>query len=402
MKSVYWTIGNKYAETAKVGLRLTRWSTGAFVATWAFHGVNTGTNAGDGLFASLNRDARDSLACLALVPAILPLLAMLASVVIVYGGLYTAAREVFVGPEDHPLHLDPQRGVEVNLQMARLSRGWRMWMRWGWWLLAAAAGAVTVLVTGVLLRSSWPSWLVWTFTAASVWAVLQVETLVTSARYQENVADRLPKPEQITERRLEWEASHPFDLSAMPLIYAYSGLSTDEIEARFKKLGTSGMLALTAKVLGFVVIVLTYSQLPAPSVERFRADGLFGCFFANLHGFAGVAKENLGLSIVAGLVLLVLVPFSVLMAYRKFMVEYRFPFPVMGEVLRRESGFARRMWVYTVLGTTIMGVALALVLWLSAVVADHWNSPLGGAVVVTVPAVALVAMEPPEAGWMSQ
>jgi hypothetical protein len=54
------------------------------------------------------------------VPAILPLLAMLASVVVVYGGFYAAAREVFVGP-DHPLRLDSQRGVEVNLQMARLS-----------------------------------------------------------------------------------------------------------------------------------------------------------------------------------------------------------------------------------------------------------------------------------------
>jgi hypothetical protein len=387
VKTVYWLIGNKYAERAALGLRAARWSAGAFVATWAFHGINANRDVESGLFASLNRDARDSLACLALVPAILPLLAVAVSAVIVYGALYTAAREVFIGPE-HPYRFDTQRGIEVNLLMRELSRRWRLWLRWGWWLLAATAGAVTVMVTGALLRSSWPSWLAWALIAATTWVILKIETLVTTARYRERVADRLPTREQIAQRQMEWETAWPYDNSGGPLLYAYSGLSVDEFMAEIFKLGGTGMLMRTGKLLNLVAIVLIYSLLPAPSVERFRAEGLLGCFFVNLHGVAGVAEENLGLAIAAGLVLLVLVPFSVGEAYREFMVKYRFPIPIIRQVLRREIAF--HWWISIVIWVVKISVPTALLLWLSAVVADHWNSPLGGAVAFIVPMSALV------------
>ena len=57
--------------------------------------------------------------------------------------------------------------------------------------------------------------------------------------------------------------------------------------------------------------MLFYSTLPAPDVSRFSSEGVTGCLFGIVHGLAGVAEENLGLSMLAGVILLVLMPISV-------------------------------------------------------------------------------------------
>ena len=383
------SVGNRYVGHAKFALGLARWSSGAFVATWAFHGINVRPQGEQGLFESINKDARDALACLAVVPAFIPLAAVLISAFVVYSGFYNAAREVFVG-KGNEYRIDFRRGVEVNLRMRQLPLWWRNWMRWGWWWVAIVTGGLTVLLAGWALRSDWPSWLAWAVCAVTALTLLKLERRITVARYEEHATDRVPEPAVIEERERQWRQARPDDRTGMPLLFAYSGLSADELRARFLQFGSTGVLGFTSKLLQLVVIVLTYSLLPAPKVDRFGAEGLVGCIFANLHNLAGVAEENLGLTIAAAVVLWLVLPLSILEAHRRFMAEHRFPLPVMLEVLRRESGFAQIMWPVTIVMTGVMGVLLALVLWASAVVAHQWDSPLAGAVVLVVPMLVVL------------
>jgi hypothetical protein len=173
-------------------------------------------------------------------------------------------------------------------------------------------------------------------------------------------------------------------------IYAHSGLSTAELEEEFFQLGTSGPLGFTSTVWGLVMVVLLYSLLPAPDVSRFQSDGLTGCFFSIVHGFAGVAEENLVRSIIAAAVLLVLMPISVLIAYLRFMIRYRFPPTAVAQVLVREAPFAVRAPIYSIVMIAVMASVIALLMWGSAVVAVRWNSPVAGTVVLALPTTILV------------
>lgn len=381
-------IGRRHAELGEAALRIARWSAGAVVATRALRGIGTG-HAGHGLFTSLNADARSTLACLARVPLWLPLVLFGFALYLNNGAFYAAARQTLVGPAN-PYRVDLERGMVVNRLVRALPRGWRRWHVFGWWLLAAGAGAATVAVTGALLRTSWNPWLVWGLVLVAGWTFTGVESVLTERRYRRELSPTPPDRADGLRRAREWRELRPGDRSAMPWMYAYSGLSTEELEDEFRGIGMSGPTALTSKVLGLVIVVLVYSLLPAPDVSRFAGYGLTGCLFTTVHGFAGVAEENLGLSVVGAAVLLVLLPVSVLVSYLRFMVRYRFPPAAMAQVLVRETGFALRMPVYIVLPVGVLGAVIALLMWASAAVANAWNSPVAGTLVLTVPVAVIV------------
>jgi hypothetical protein len=382
-------IGKGHGDNSEPYLKLARWSAGAVVATWAFRDLGSHPD-GHGLFSSLNQNARDTLACLSLVPLFLPLVTMAFSLYMTYGSFYVSARRV-LAPADNPYRVDLDRGIVINLLLRGMGRGWRWWLGTGWWIAAVAAGGATVALSGALLRGSQSGWLVWVLVAGGVYLILKIESLLTRRRYEIRTADDLPSPEQAQRRMVEWRAMRRYDTSGMPWIYGYSGLTSDEIRTEFTMLGLSGAVGFTSRIFQAVVVVIVYSALPAPSVARFHTDGLIGCLFVNLHGFAGVAEENLGVYMGAALVLLLLLPVFVLLAYLRFMLRHRFPREAIAQVLVRETPFAFIMPGLSVLTLGLGGIAIALALWASAAIANWWDSSLAGALVLVVP-LAVVAI----------
>jgi hypothetical protein len=382
-------IGRKYVEVSKFALRLARWSAGAVVAVWALRNIGGEGESTGGLFASLNRNARDGLECLSQLPVALPLVVVLVSLLLTHGAFYLSARTVFVG-NDSPYRISAERGELVNRLVSPLGRRWLWWMIVGWWGFAILAGSLVVALSGALLRASASGWLVWVAVVALTWLILESEGWLTTRRYGAPISETLPSPEIAKQRMDEWRATRPHDTSGMPWIYGYSGLTTDELFTQFLELGSTGAVGFTTKILALVVIVLVYSALPAPTVDEFRGQGFVGCVFVEAHSFAAVAEENLALSIVAALVLLSLLPISVLYMYSKFMVRRRFPPGAIAQVLRREAGFAALMPLASVVSVAAFGAVLALLLWASAVVAEASGSAITGLVVLTVPPTIFV------------
>jgi hypothetical protein len=72
-------IGRQLAETSTGPLALARWSAGAAVATLALANIVGHGRPAEGLFASLNQDARDVLECLSRLPVMVPLAVVLVS-----------------------------------------------------------------------------------------------------------------------------------------------------------------------------------------------------------------------------------------------------------------------------------------------------------------------------------
>jgi hypothetical protein len=381
-------IGRKHAQLSKGARSLARWSAGAFVATWIFRDIPI-SHGGPGLFASLNTDARAGLACLAQVPLVFPLFLFVFALYLTHGSLYTSLRETLVGTEN-PFRISFERGMRVNSLMRSLPGPWRRWHVFGWWLVAGLAGMVTIAVTGALLSTSWNAWLVWAMVAVAVWCVVKFEDGLTARPYRQVTPQRPADRQAALRRAREWQELHPDDTSAVPLIYEHSGLSTAEIREEFSQLGTSGPVGFTSNLLRLVMVVLLYSLLPAPDVDRFQSEGVTGCFFTIVHGFASVAEENLMPSIIAAAVLLFLMPISVLVAYLRFMIRYRFPPAAMTQVLVRETPFALRMPIYLIVMAPVVTLIIALLMWASAVVAVRWNSPVAGTVVLVLPAAIFV------------
>ncbi len=376
-------IGRKQVKVSQAARSLARWSVGAVVATRVFRNIKV-PGGGHGLFVSLNNDARAGLACLAQVPVVFPLILFVFALYLNYGSLYVSVRQTLVGTENS-FGINVERGVLVNSLMGGLPRWWRRWHIFGWWLVAGLSGAVTTAIASALLNTSWNAWLIWAMVVIAGWCVVKLEEALTVRRFQKIKSLQPAEQEVALQRAKEWLQYHPGDTSAMPLIYIHSGLSTAEIQEEFSELGTSGLTGFTSKVLCLVIVVLFYALLPAPDVSRFQNEGLSGCFFSIVHGFAGVAEENLVPSIIAALVLLVLMPISFLIAYLRFMIRYHFPLGAMRQVLLRETPFAIRMRVYSILMISVLALVIALLMWGSAVVAVRWNSPVAGIILLLLP-----------------
>jgi hypothetical protein len=381
-------IGRSHSKVSQGPRAMARWSAGAVVATWGLRDI-TIAHSGAGLFASLNADARTGLACLAQVPVIFPLILFVFALQMIYGSFYTSVRKTLLGSE-HQFRISTERGILVNRLMGGLPLAWRRWLVFGWWLIAGLSGAVTVAITGALLRTAWNTWLVWALVVVAGWCLAKLEDVLTERRYRVVIPLRGPDRQEALRRAREWREQRPADTSGMPWIYAYSGLSDEEMREEFLKLGSSGPLGFTAKVWGCVIVALLYSVLPAPDVSRFQSQGLTGCFFSIVHDFAGVARENLMPSIIAGVVLLVLMPISILLAYLRFMIRYRFPPQAVAHVLVGEMLAALFMPLYMIVMAAGMALAIALLMWVSAVVADRWNSPIAGTVVLGLPIAIIV------------
>jgi hypothetical protein len=381
-------IGRAHGEAAQWARTLARWSAGVVVATWPLRDIDV-AHTGSGLFASLNADVREGLSCLAQIPIWLPAVLVFLALYNNYGAFYLAVRETLLGNGDR-YRISGERGILVNSFIRELPTGWKRWHIFGWWIAAVAASAATTALAGLLLRTNGNAWLVWAPVGIVGWLVLTLESAITVRRYRAKIPPTPPDPEEAQHRAEEWRLMRPGDTSAMPLIYAHSGLTTDDVGDEFRKLGSSGPVGFTAKVLGLVIIVLIYSALPAPGMTQFRDDGLAGCLFSVVHGFAGVAEQNLGLSIVAGLILLALLPLSILYSYLRFMHRYHFPVQARVELLAREMGFALRSPIFTIIQLGILGLLFALLLWASAAVATKWDSPIAGTLVIAVPSFLFV------------
>jgi hypothetical protein len=382
-------IGRKHVEASRLALQLARWSSGAAVAVWALRNIGADGESSGGLFASLNQDARQGLECLSLLPVALPLVVVFLSLFMTYGAFYMSAREVLVGG-GRTYRISAERGALVNRLMRSLGRGWLWWMSLGWWAVAVAAGGLAVAVTVALLRATQSGWLIWVAVVVLTWLILKSEGWLTARRYGAPIGATPPSSDVAKQRMEEWRAARPLDTSGMPWIYGYSGLTVEEVGTQFRELGSTGPVGFTSKLLGLVVIVLVYSALPAPTVDDFKGHGFIGCFFVETHNFAAVAEENLALSIVGALLLLGLLPISILYSYSMFMLRHRFPPGAITQVLLRETRFATLMPLVAVVGLTAVGVAMALLLWASAVSANASDSALTGLIVLAVPTTIFV------------
>jgi hypothetical protein len=173
-------------------------------------------------------------------------------------------------------------------------------------------------------------------------------------------------------------------------LFAYSALDRDQVGQRFFELGT-GAVSFAPRLIAIVLTATIYPHIPAPNVEPLGQAGFIGCTYTDLYGFFRLTQENLPLAIAAAVLVLAVSPFTVLLAYILFMIEWRFPLRVQVEVLRREWGFAARMMAYKPLMAIGSAIFVMAQLWISAWLATRLNSPLAGLVVLLTPlALALV------------
>jgi hypothetical protein len=387
-----WRIGHEHKQY-EWPRRAARWSAGVLVAKWAFGGIDATGGSAHGLFASLDQNVRDSLATVATIPIIWPLCGMLLSLFLLHGTFFRAARLVLEGPYG-AYRIDLDRGGRVLDKTRYLGQGWRWWLIAGWWAMAVAAGAATTAVAGALLRNIGSAWLAWFLVLVAGWLISRAETAVTVGRYPERAV--VPTGQQVDSAMVEWlvnktlglRPSQPEPGYVMALLQAFSGRDSAEIaEDLAARAGKGGPFVWAGRWLGAGVAVLIYGMLSTPSVERFRHAGWIGRSFVNLHGVTSVAHDNLGAALAVGGIAFALTPLTYFALYLRFMRTYRFPQPIVRTVLRRAAPAFVRGPIYFGLPAVLAGGALlALVLWLGAAVAVHWNSPVLGAAALLVSA----------------
>jgi WD40 repeat protein len=377
-----WRIGHEH-KLSDWPRRAARWSAGVLVAKWAFGGIAATGVGAHGLFASLDQNVRDWLATVAMVPIVWPLCGLLFSLFLLNGYFVRAARLTFEGPYG-AYRIDIARNARIARQARALGPGWRWWLIAGWWAMAAIAGAATTVVAGALLRNIGSAWLAWFLVLVAGWLISRAETAVTVGRYPERAV--VPTGQQVDSAMVEWLVNKTLGLRpsqpgyGMALLQAFSGRDSAGIrEDLTARIGKGGPFVWAGRWLGAGVAVLIYGMLPAPSVERFRDDGWIGRSFVNLQGVSSVAHDNLGAALAVGGVALALTPLAYFVSYLRFMHAYRFPRPIVRTVMRRFAPVFVMGPIFWLPAFLAGGVLFALVAWLGAAVAVHWNSPVLGA-----------------------
>jgi hypothetical protein len=382
----------RFGELSVGGRRLARWSAVAAVATLTMSQLQPSAMPVRGLFDSLGAELRDSTLCAARTPRWLWVSAAFLGLVLIRSAIYNA---VFRGTTESGAALDSGTRFWVGTYLSTPGfRPLRIFLVYGSWVLAIAAGAGSMLFAAWVLRRGGSASLAgWAVIAGVTWIIFQVERLLTERRYAAlKPAPEPPATEVTDERFARYMAAHPRDTSAVPLIYAYTTLSPDEMYTEMTKRSASGFSALISKLMFVVAVVAIFSMLPAPSVGELTASGFLGCTFVNTHDFFALARDNLVLSITLALVAFSLRPIAVLGTYVSLMREWRVPAGVQREVLRRESGFARRMLLYSSVGALLSAAAVSLVLWLSASIATGLDSPVAGLLTIGIPAFVWIGV----------
>jgi hypothetical protein len=389
-----------FGRLSRSGRALTRWSIRVLVASLLLGDLTPIAVPARSLFDSLARELRDATICSARTPIFLAIVGIVVGYRLVAGSLWSSLAIQFLGAVPQGLasawrSIRAVREEVLTLMAASELRTLSRRLVLGGWTAAIVSGAASTGFASWLLLTVSPtrSLLLWLPIVAVSLVITRLEHLVTEHWYSSH-GPRLEPPtrDEAATRLQNYLSHHPFEApTASPLLYAHSGLDRDEIQQRFLELGATGGTGRIGR-LGFVVLVATfYPLLPPADLGRLADDGYLGCVFIGLHDFFRVAQENLILALTAAVIALALLPIAVVGSYLRFMREWRFPFRLRWEVVRRELGFAHRMVVYLVVITTATAAAGTLVLWVGARLAVRLDSPPAGlAVLVLGPLAAIL------------
>jgi hypothetical protein len=326
----------------------------------------------------------------------LSIVVLLVAFRMIVGALWSAAGQELLGvPEGNVLEV--RRALVANrphiyaIWKEASFRALRRRLIWGAYGFAILSGVVSVAATAWILPAMSSFW-GWVLIALISFAVTRMEKNRTESLYARHTPRPGPPDEHEALKRLaEYIAEYPDEAeAASPLLYAYSALDRDQLGQRFKELGT-GAVGFAGKLIAVAIVAAIYPFVPAADVEPLAKAGFLGCTYADVYGFFRLSQENLRLAAAAAVVLLAVSPLTVLLAYVRFMFEWRFPIGVQLEVLRREWGFAKRMVVYQPVMAAAGAILLMVSLWASAWCATRLNSSAAGILVLAALPLAAVA-----------
>ena len=347
-------------KVAGAGRSLARWSVRLLGASFLFVGWSPVVTTPTNIFDSLANQLRDATLCAARAPRWLSVIA-----------LVIAFRLILAGSPD------------VRL--------FRRKIVWGSYLLSILSGGASVSIAALVLPVMSNFWS-WVFIVTVSFAFNRMEKIGTD-RLLDRSAPEPPNRAEASSRLITYEGMYPNEVTtASPLLYAYSVLDRDQIAQQFLELGT-GNPSLATRLIMLVLIAAIYPHIPTPNVEPLGRIGFIGCTYTDLYGFFRIAQENIALTVAAAILLLAVSPLTVLLAYVRFMREWRFPSEVRFEVLRREWGFAKRHLAYQPAVAIVVGTILGMtLLWVSAWLATRLNSALAGLFVLLSMPFAVMAV----------
>lgn len=384
----------KFGENSSGGRSLARWSARLLAASFLVKGLTPVTTPPGNIFDSLANQLRDATICAARAPRWLSIVLLVVAFRLIVGALWSAVGQQFIQSQ-------PQNVLEMRrLLVAHRPMIYGIWKApafaffrrlfiWGAFLLAILSGVASVAIAALVLPRMSSFWS-WVLIGVVSFAVTELEKLGTERLYAWAAPKPVPPTENEAQARLGfYTLLYPQEATAgSPLLYAYSSLERDQVGQRFFELGT-GRASLASRLIVLAIIAAIYPHIPAPNIEPFGQTGFIGCTYTDLYGFFRLTQENLRLGIAAAVILLAVSPLTVLSTYISFMREWRFPWKVQFEVLRRELGFATRMMVYQPLMAIVGAIVGMGLLWVSAFLATRFKSPVAGLVVLFIMPLAV-------------
>lgn len=379
------------------GQDLTRWSARLLAATFLLSELEPAEEKVGNVFDSLASKLRDAAVCSSTAPRWLPIAALIVSLFLLRGALWTAVGLGMFGARDAPVadHRRDMRNLRGEIALLWNTPAFR-WLRWGLlsavWILAVGSGLASVAFAALVLTQVSSSLLVWPLIVCVSVAITNTERGVIHARFA-LFREPPPSPAEAKRRLARYLAEYPEEAeSALPLAYAYSGLDRAEISQRFAELSTTGGLGRVTWIGTIVLVAAIFPYLPVPNVENVGNEGFVDCVYADTYGFFDVAEANLLVSVGAALLLIAATPVLVLHTVHRFMAEWRAPMAVRLEAMRRERRrFAARMRPYAMLIALAGSVIEMTILWASAELATRLSSAAAGLSVIIALNCALIA-----------
>jgi hypothetical protein len=369
-----------------------------------------------GLFASLASNLQDSFACLPRAPFWLAAMGVAIGLIgIRFSARAATVQEYRQREEDwrrrhetllrqpnlsdssEPLTRDDLREAIAADLMSGSARGAQLALSIiaAFWAIAIGSG-VALFVVYLVHAGYATSVFFWLAVGALGWLARRVESFMTDRRWRAmKPRPEPPNTKEAEDRLLAYHVKYFAktgrlqDRSAMPLLYAYSRLSLEELRSEFAQRGISGVASTIGLFYLTSWVIILYPLFPIPSPAFNRAASFAQCTFVNAHEFFGVARANEWPYLVLGSFLLLLTPFVVQGHYLAFMNEWSFPASIKRAALQREAGFAARMTFYRTPVAIVQAILVCLILWLSASVAARSGSAYWGIAILLAPILIL-------------
>jgi len=381
----------RFGTRAATGLAVARWSGRGLAAPLLMRELQGSVGGTSGLLEGLVRSLTDALHCALMTPPGLAMIGLVCAYVLLLRALYLAVTQELKASNhgSSPTPPDPQelRREIASVWHNRTFRALRRRLVMGGILATVISGVASVVTASYLLASlaiSWP-FLAWASVVLVSMGITRIETALTARWYASHAPGLLPPtPNEAANRLVAYLKLYPQEATGgSPWMFAFSGLDRTQLTMRMMELNASGGTGRVSRLAFIVFVALLYSCIPVAPLDSALSDaGFIGCTFISMHGFFGVARDNLAGSVVVTAMALVIIPFQSAGVYLQFMREWSFPLSVRLLVVRREWAFCVRMVPYTVVISFFLAGGWTLLLWLSATAALRWASPGLGMVVI--------------------